>query len=84
MAELEEGVWDPNAVRKVEDLAGMRELVFDALADPLARMSCACEDCMPSPHESTSLGSFKGTLEVEIDGKFYKIEVTEWDGLTAE
>ncbi len=75
MTEHEE--WDPTRVRKVEDLDGMKELIFDALAEPMAKMCCGCEDCMPSPHETTGLGIFQGVIEAEIEDKLYKIVVTE-------
>ena len=75
MTEHEE--WDPTAVRKVDDIDGMRMLIFDALSEHLARMCCGCDDCSPAPHEDTGLGTFSGVIEAEIDGKTYKITVEE-------
>jgi len=69
--------WEPGKVREVTDVSGLLNLVFDSLADPLARMSCACEECDPAPHETTGLHASAGVIYVEIDGKLYKIQITE-------
>jgi len=76
MAEQHE-TWDPTRTRKVENLDDMQELVFDALSEHIARMSCACENCDPSPHEDSSLSTSGGNIYVEVDGATYRISVRE-------
>jgi len=60
----------------------VRELVFEALAEPIARLGCAgpptCEhsDCEGGKHD-TGLGMFEGVIEVTIDDQEYEIRVVK-------
>ena len=63
------------------DVDTVREFVFEALCDPMACLGCAgppeCKhECEPGPKYDTGLGTFKGVIELEIDGQLYEVHVS--------
>lgn len=61
-----------------------RQFVFDILAEPIAKLACVgppeCQDpecARTDQHYDTSIGTFGGVIEVEINDKTYVIRVEE-------
>lgn len=62
----------------------VRELVFDALAEPVGQLGCAGPPACKQPYckggeHDTGLGVFEGVIEVEIDGDTFEIRISKRD-----